>query len=191
MAEVNVDAQQGEQEMPTKTIRTVLAATAVTAALVMTGCSSQDTAPSVAGGDGTGESKPQDDDAVRRAWVDCMHKQGQTSVEQDKDGNITFPASGTGVDGPGSANGFDAASKACDAKVPGIHQVQQKGNEKFVEQGRAFVACARKHGYAGIPDPDPKSGILNFPAKSFNTAAWDAIQPACGKLPMPGYSIGQ
>ncbi|WP_124284586.1 hypothetical protein [Streptomyces sp. ADI92-24] len=175
--------------MPTKTIRTVLAATAVTAALVMTGCSSQDTAPSVAGGDGTGESKPQDDDAVRRAWVDCMHKQGQTSVEQDKDGNITFPA--TGVDSPGSANGFDAASKACDAKVPGIHQVQQKGNEKFVEQGRAFVACARKHGYAGIPDPDPKSGILNFPAKSFNTAAWDAIQPACGKLPMPGYSIGQ
>lgn len=189
MAEVNVDVQQGEQEMLTKTVRTVLAAAAVTAALVMTGCSSQGTAPSVAGGDGAGKSKPQDDNAVRRAWVDCMHKQGQTSVEQDKDGNITFPA--TGLDSPGSANGFDAASRACDAKVPGIHQVQQKGDEKAVEQARAFVACARKNGYADIPDPDPKSGILNFTAKSFDSAAWDALQPACGKLPMPGYSIGQ
>ncbi|MFB6875855.1 hypothetical protein [Streptomyces sp. NPDC056323] len=177
--------------MRTKTIRTVLAATAVTAALVMTGCSSQDTAPNVAGGDGTGKSKPQDDNAVRRAWVDCMHKQGQNSVEQDKDGNITFPATGTDVDSSASANGFDAASKACDAKVPGIHQVQQKGNEKAGKQARAFVACARKNGYADIPDPDPKSGILNFTAKSFDSAAWDAIQPACGKLPTPGYSIGQ
>ncbi|MFI6650956.1 hypothetical protein ACIBI8_25550 [Streptomyces sp. NPDC050529] len=177
--------------MRTKTIRTVLAATVVTAALVMTGCSSDGAAPSVAGGDGTGKSKPQDDDAVRRAWVDCMHKQGQTSVEQDEEGNITFPATGIDVDSPGSANGLDAASKTCDAKVPGIHQVQQKGNEKFVEQGRAFVACARKHGYADIPDPDPKTGILVFPARSLNTAKWDAIQPACGKLPMPGYSIGQ
>ncbi|SFX78614.1 hypothetical protein OH786_36000 (plasmid) [Streptomyces atratus] len=177
--------------MPTKTIRTVLAATAVTAALMMTGCSSGDAAPNVAGGDGTEKSKPQDDNAVRRAWVDCMHKQGQTSVEQDKDGNITFPASGTDAESPGSANGLDVASKVCDAKVPGIHQVQRKGDEKAVEQARAFVACARKNGYADIPDPDPKTGILTFPAKSLNTAKWDAIQPACGKLPMPGYSIGQ
>lgn len=169
--------------MRTKTIRTVLVATAVTAALVMTGCSSQGTAPSVAGGDGAGKSKPQDDDAVRRAWVDCMHKQGQTSVEQDKDGNITFPAAG--VDSPGSANGLDTASKACDAKVPGIHQVQQKGNEKFVEQARAFVACARKHGYADIPDPDPKTGILIFPAKSLNNAKWDAIQPPAASSRCP------
>lgn len=177
--------------MRTKTVRTVLTATAVTAALVITGCSSKETAPSVAGGDGAGNSKPQDDSAVRRAWVDCMHKQGQTSVEQDKDGNITFPASATDADSPGSANGYDAASKVCDAKVPGIHQALPKGNEKAVEQARAFVACARKNGYADIPDPDPKTGILKFPAKSFDSAAWDAIAPACGKLPMPGYSIGQ
>ncbi|KQX55813.1 MULTISPECIES: hypothetical protein [unclassified Streptomyces] len=175
--------------MRTKAVRTVLAATAVTAALMTTGCSSGSEAPAVAGGDGTGRSRPQDDNAVRRAWVDCMHKKGQTSVEQDTDGNISFPAAG--VDAPGSATDLETASKACDAEVPGIHQVLEKNNEKFVEQGRAFVACARKNGYADIPDPEPATGVLVFPAKSFDTAAWDAIQPACAKLPMPGYRIGE
>lgn len=176
--------------MRTEIVRTtVLAAAAVTAALVMSGCSSPAPAPDVAGGDGTEKSKPQDDNAVRRAWVDCMHQQGQNSVEQDKEGNISFPASGTGESS--GTDAYDAASKICDAKVPGIHQAVRKNNEKFVEQGRAFVACARKNGYADIPDPDPKTGLLAFSAASFNAERWDAIQPACGKLPLPGYSIGQ
>ncbi|MFE0652675.1 hypothetical protein ACFVZH_29285 [Streptomyces sp. NPDC059534] len=175
--------------MRTHTVRAVLAATAVAAALTTVGCSSGSEAPSVAGGDGTGRTKPQDDDAVRRAWVDCMHRKGQTSVEQDKDGNISFPATGVGT--AGSADAYDTASKACDAEVPGIHQVLAKDDEKFVAQARAFVACARKNGYAAVPDPEPKTGILVFSAKSFDAAAWDAVQPACGKLPMPGYRIGE
>ncbi|MFH8472374.1 hypothetical protein [Streptomyces sp. NPDC018000] len=175
--------------MRTRIVRTVLTAAAVTAALVVSGCSSPSSAPDVAGGDGAGKSKPQDDNAVRRAWVDCMHQQGQNGVEQDKEGNITVPAAS--ADDPAAADGYDAASKACDAKVPGIHQATRKNNEKFVEQARAFVACARKNGYADIPDPDPKTGLLKFTTASFNAARWDAIQPACGKLPMPGYSIGE
>ncbi|MEU9850106.1 hypothetical protein [Streptomyces sp. NPDC047985] len=175
--------------MRTRIVRAVLTAAAVTVALVVSGCSSPSSAPEVAGGGGAGKSKPQDDNAVRRAWVDCMHQQGQNSVEQDKEGNITFPAAG--VDDPAADGGFDAASKVCDAKVPGIHQATQEHDEKFVEQGRAFVACARKNGYADIPDPDPNTGLLKFTADSFNAARWDAVQPACGKLPMPGYSIGE
>ncbi|MDV9190539.1 hypothetical protein R6L23_20350 [Streptomyces sp. SR27] len=175
--------------MRTRIVRTALAAAAVAAALAVGGCSSPSSAPEVAGGGGEGRNKPQDDNAVRQAWVNCMHQQGQNSVEQDKDGNITFPASS--VDGPAGADGLDAATKLCDAKVPGIHQATQKNNEKFVEQGRAFVACARKNGYADIPDPDPKTGLLKFTPASFNAARWDAMQPACGKLPMPGYSIGE
>ncbi|MFE2284508.1 hypothetical protein ACFXDJ_10070 [Streptomyces sp. NPDC059443] len=175
--------------MRIKFVRTVLAAAAATAALAVSGCSSPAPAPEVAGGDGSGKSKPQDDNAVRRAWVDCMHQQGQNSVEQDKEGNISIPASGTGESASTAA--YDAASKVCDDKVPGIHQAMQKNNEKFVEQARAFVACARKNGYADIPDPDPKNGILVFSTASFNADRWDSIQPACGKLPMPGYTIGQ
>ncbi|MER6098817.1 hypothetical protein ABT154_23785 [Streptomyces sp. NPDC001728] len=175
--------------MRTRIVRTALAAAAVTAALAVSGCSSPSSAPDVAGGGGTGRDKPQDDDAVRRAWVNCMHQQGQNSVEQDKDGNITFPAAGVGD--PAGADGMEAASKLCDAKVPGIHQATQKNDAKFVEQARAFVACARKNGYADIPDPDPKTGVLKFTPTTFNVARWDAIQPACGKLPMPGYSIGE
>ncbi|MER8048130.1 hypothetical protein [Streptomyces sp. NPDC094032] len=169
------------------TRRVVLAAVAMAAVVTASGCSAEDAAPRVAGDGGTGTSRPQDDDAVRRAWVDCMHTQGQSGVEQDKDGNITIPAAGT--DG-GSIDGYEGAAKVCDAKVPGIHQVKSKNDAKFAEQGRAFVACGRKNGYPDLPDPDEK-GILVIPAADFDMAKWDAMQPACGKLPMPGYRIGE
>ncbi|MFE3151204.1 hypothetical protein ACFXJ6_31805 [Streptomyces sp. NPDC059218] len=171
------------------TRRAVLAVSALAAVLVMSGCSSQDdSAPRIAGDEGSGTSKPQDDNAVRKAWVDCMHKQGQTSVTQDKDGNIAVPAAGTGTGG--SPAEYDAAAKTCDAKVPGIHQVQDKNKAKFVELARNFVACARKHGYPDLPDPDPKTAILVIPTASFDAAKWDAIQPACSKFPV-SYRIGQ
>ncbi|MFJ9948197.1 hypothetical protein [Kitasatospora sp. NPDC091207] len=174
--------------MRSRTVRTVLAAAAVTAALAMSGCSSSDPAPRVEGGAATGKGKPQDDGAVRQAWVNCMHQEGQNGVELDKDGNILIPAAGT--DG-GSTTGYDTAARSCDAKVPGIHQVKPKNMEKSIEEARAFVACARKNGYPDLPDPDPKTAILTIPRASFDMAKWDAIQPACGRLPMPGYSIGQ
>ncbi|MFD9691374.1 hypothetical protein ACFY2K_16975 [Kitasatospora sp. NPDC001309] len=170
------------------TVRAVLAATAVAVALMVSGCSSADQAPRVAGDGNGGRSAPQDDAAVRKAWVDCMHQQGQTGVQQDKDGNIGVPAAGTDS---GSAGDYEPAAKICDAKVPGIHQVTLKNHERFVEMARAFVACARKNGYPDLPDPDPKNGILEIPRASFDMAKWDAVQPACGKLPMPGYHIGE
>ncbi|GGR07699.1 hypothetical protein [Kitasatospora griseola] len=173
--------------MRSRTLRTVLAAATVAAALAMSGCSSSDSAPRVEGG-GTGKTKPQDDGAVRQAWVNCMHQEGQNGVELDKDGNILIPA--TGTDG-GSTADYDTAARTCDAKVPGIHQVKPMNMEKSVEEARAFVACARKNGYPDLPDPDPRTAILTIPRASFDMAKWDAIQPACGRLPMPGYNIGQ
>lgn len=165
-----------------------MAAAAVTAALVMSGCSSQDSAPKVAGDNGSGKSKPQDDSAVRRAWVVCMHGQGQNGVQQDKDGNITIPAAGTGADVDAA---YEAAVKVCDEKVPGIHQALEKNVQKQVEQARAWVECGRKNGYSDLPDPDPKTGILHIPKQSIDWAKWDAIQPACSKHPLPGFEIGQ
>ncbi|MFE3069189.1 hypothetical protein [Streptomyces sp. NPDC059247] len=168
--------------------RTLIAAGAVAVALAVSGCSaSQDEAPEVAGASGPGGGKPQDDTAVKQSWVSCMHAQGQTQVLIDKEGNIAVPASGTGS---APVGGYDAAARTCDEKNPGIHQVQEKNNKKFVDMARAFVACGRKNGYPDMPDPDPKDGILVFTGQSFDGAKWDAVQPACGKLPMPGYRIG-
>ncbi|MFF4323204.1 hypothetical protein [Streptomyces sp. NPDC001568] len=176
--------------MRSRTGRVLMAAAAVSAALVMSGCSSQEDAPKVAGGDGSGKRKQQDDNEVRRAWVTCMHGQGRNEVQQDKDGNITIPASGTGdVDADFAA--YEKAAKVCDEKVPGIHQAKSKLNQKFADEARAWVACARKNGYAELPDPDARTGILNIPRLKFDGAKWDAVQPACSKLPAPSYSIGE
>ncbi|MFC9705238.1 hypothetical protein ACFTWD_31625 [Streptomyces sp. NPDC056943] len=189
MVVIGVIVEISEEHNMRKCIgRTLIAATAVAAALVVSGCSaSQDAAPKVAGDDGSGSGKPQDDAAIKQSWVSCMHAQGQTQVLLDKEGNISVPAAGTGS---APVGGYDAAAKVCDGKNPGIHQVQKKNDKKFVDMARAFVACGRKNGYPDMPDPDPKDGILVFTAQQFDAAKWDAIQPACSKLPMPGYRIG-
>ncbi|QKW04994.1 hypothetical protein HUT18_00130 [Streptomyces sp. NA04227] len=175
--------------MRSRTERALMMAAAVTAALVMSGCSAQDSAPKVAGDHGEGSSKPQDDNAVRRAWVTCMHEQGQNQVQQDKDGNIFTPAAKTGAEASTAA--YEAAVKVCDAKNPGIHQAKAKGFQKFVDEARAWVACARKNGYADLPDPDPKTAVLHIPKQSFDQAKWAAVQQPCSKLPGPSFTIGQ
>ncbi|MER8034014.1 hypothetical protein [Streptomyces hydrogenans] len=189
MVEIGVIVEiSEEQDMRERIGRTLMAATAVAAALVMSGCSaSQDAAPRVAGDDGSDTGVPQDDAAVKQSWVSCMHARGQTQVVLDKEGNISVPAAGTGS---APVGGYDEAAKVCDGKNPGIHQVQKKNNKKFVDMARAFVACGRKNGYPDMPDPSPEDGILVFTGQSFDAAKWDAIQPACGELPMPGYRIG-
>ncbi|MEV7521872.1 hypothetical protein [Streptomyces sp. NPDC091371] len=178
-----------------RSVRGVLAAGAAAAVLASAGCSSGDPVPEVAGagstgpGKGKGKGKPQDDNAVRRAWVDCMHKQGQTSVEQDKDGNIGFPAASTDS---GLPPGYDTAARLCDEKVPGIHQVQRADQAKFVEMARTWVTCARKNGYPDMPDPDPKEGIVIIPRAAFDAGKWDAAGRACDpQFPLPGYRIGE
>ncbi|MFB6837158.1 hypothetical protein [Streptomyces sp. NPDC056361] len=175
--------------MRSRTGRALAAAVAVTVALLTSGCSAEDSAPRVAGDDGSRASGPQDDNAVRRAWVTCMHAQGQNQVQQDEEGNIYTPAAGVGTEG--DVAGYEAAAKVCDAKNPGIHQATEKTHRKFVDQARAWVACGRKNGYPDLPDPDPKTGILQIPRAAFDAAKWDAIQPACSKLPAPSYQIGQ
>ncbi|WP_439678161.1 hypothetical protein [Embleya sp. MST-111070] len=165
-----------------------LAAVAAGMVLAVAGCSSGDSAPKVAGDEGGGKAKAQDDNAVRKAWVDCMHKQGQNSVSQDKDGNITFEAASTGT---GLPPGFETASRLCDEKVPGINQVKHADNAKWVEMSRKWVECARKNGYTDMPDPDPKSGLLAIPKAMFDDAKWGAAERACVQFPLAGYRIGE
>ncbi|MFD5145674.1 hypothetical protein [Streptomyces sp. NPDC058401] len=170
-------------------LRAVPGAAAAVAVLALAGCSAAAPAPEVAGSDRGGKVKPQDDNAVRRAWVDCMHQQGQTSVEQDKDGNIGFPAASTDT---GLPSGYDAAARLCDEKVPGIHQIQKADSAKFVELARKWVECARKNGYPDMPDPDPEEATVVIPRALFDAAKWDAASRACdAQFPLPGYRIGE
>ncbi|WP_424215772.1 hypothetical protein ACN20G_26815 (plasmid) [Streptomyces sp. BI20] len=175
--------------------RTAWAAIALTSLLVVSGCSDAREAPRVAGDEGSGKSAsaPRDENAIRKAWVDCMREQGQNGVRQNEDGDIVMDASGLGDPGAGaqgSADGYDEASKTCDTKVPGIRQTRKEVNEKFLAQARDFVACARENGYRELPDPDPASAILVIPRNSFDGAKWDAALVACGKFQV-SYRIGE
>lgn len=163
---------------------TLVAAVAV---LALGGCSSgTDTAPKVAGAR-TDTAKPQDEGAIKQAWVQCMHEAGQTSVQVNKKGQVEMPAAGS-VDGPGSGvdSGADAMQKAmteCDAKVPGMRQLADKGLSKRVERARQLAVCLRKHGLTvtQVPDPDPKfSGNLAI-AVDIDVAAFDRAYAICGK----------
>ncbi|MFJ8438839.1 hypothetical protein [Kitasatospora griseola] len=159
---------------------------AAAAALGMAGCSSgADTAPKVAGG---GTVKPQDEGAIKQAWVQCMHEAGQTSVQVNKKGQVEVPAAGSGEAGSGSgANaGADAMQKAmtdCDAKVPGMRQIADKDLPARVEVARKLAVCLRSHGLtvAQVPDPDPKfSGNLAI-SVDIDVAAFDRAYAICGK----------
>ncbi|MFE4263603.1 hypothetical protein [Streptomyces sp. NPDC056883] len=169
-------------------LRALPAAAAATALLSLARCSADAPAPEVAGGERGRQATPQDDDAVRRAWVDCMHRQGRTSVEQDEDGAIGLPAASTYR---GMRSGYEDAARLCDEKVPGMHQVKKADTTKFVEMARKWVACARKNGYSEMPDPDPQEAVVVIPRSVFDEARWDAAARACdARLPLPGYRIG-
>jgi hypothetical protein len=164
---------------------TLVAAVAV---LALGGCSSgTDTAPKVAGAR-TSTGKPQDEGAVKQAWVQCMHEAGQTSVQVNKQGQVEIPAAGADADGSGSGadSGADAMQKAmseCDAKVPGMRQLADKDLPKRVERARQLAVCLRKNGLtiAQVPDPDPKFSGQVAIAVDIDQAAFERAYAICGK----------
>lgn len=159
--------------------------------LVVAGCSGGKEAPRVAGdqgGSGGTETGQRDPRAIRQAFVNCMHEQGQSGVSLDDKGNIVLKSNGAGDD----TAGYDQASKICNAKVPGIQQERDARNAKMVKAARKFVACARKNGLPDIPDPDPKDGTVNF-KKEPDMDAFAKVGQLCTKdgQQLPGYTIDQ
>ncbi|MFF9322479.1 hypothetical protein ACF1BP_29210 [Streptomyces sp. NPDC014735] len=159
---------------------------AAVAVLALAGCSSgTDSAPKVAG---AGTGKPQDEGAVKQAWVQCMHEAGQTSVQVNKQGQVEIPAAGADGDGSGSGgnSGAEAMQKAmteCDAKVPGMQQLANKELPKMVERARQLAVCLRKNGLtvAQVPDPEPKfSGNVAI-AVDTDPAAFERAYAICSK----------
>jgi hypothetical protein len=159
---------------------------AAVAALVLAGCSSgTDTAPEVPG---TVSVKPQDEGAIKQAWVQCMHEAGQTSVQVNEQGQISLPAAGMTEAGSDSGvdSGADALQKAmteCDAKVPGMQQLTEKKVSEMVERARQLAVCLRKNGLtiAQVPDPSPKSGGNLAIAWDIDKAEYERAYAICGK----------
>ncbi|MFJ9446792.1 hypothetical protein ACIRRH_33775 [Kitasatospora sp. NPDC101235] len=156
--------------------------------LVVVGCSSgTDAAPRVAG-TGTGTVKPQDEGAIKQAWVQCMHEAGQTSVQVNKQGQVEWPAAGAGEAGSGSAADAGAAAMekamtACDAKVPGMRQIADKDLPKMVERARQLAVCLRNNELTigQVPDPDAKFGGNVAIAVDIDPAAFERAYAVCGK----------
>ncbi|MFI2471634.1 hypothetical protein ACH475_35570 [Streptomyces globisporus] len=160
-------------------------------ALVVTGCSGGKEAPRVAGdqaGSGGTKSGQQDPRAIRQAYVNCMHDQGQTGLSLDDKGRIVSKSNEAGND----VTGYNQAAKICDAKVPGMQQERAKGNAKIVEGARKFVACARKNGMPDMADPDPNDGTVVF-KKAPDVEAFNRVNQLCNKegQQIPGYKLDQ
>ncbi|WP_372405334.1 hypothetical protein [Streptomyces luteireticuli] len=170
-----------------------MTALAVAAVVSVSGCTAEQKAPDVAGGGGASASgKPKDQRAVRQQWVDCMHQEGQTGVIMGPKGEVQIPAGGAvGKSGGGADNSaYDQAEKTCNAKVPGMQQVQEQDKQKAVDQARKYVACLRGNGYADAPDPDPKTGVIVVDPKKWDKAKFGVAAKACTKIPGPGIQVG-
>lgn len=178
-------------------VRVAAAVLAAGAALTVTACSSgEDKAPKVAGDqDGQGkQKKPKDDAAVRQAWTQCMHDEGHTDIKVDEQGRVALPAAPPGDD-QGAEAGDDMlkAMKKCDAKVPGMKQLQEKGDTEGLKQARGLVDCLRKNGMPDMADPDPKNGGAISMPKDFDQKAWNKAFGICGDkypgVPMAAQSV--
>ncbi|MFJ6655738.1 hypothetical protein ACIQNG_05145 [Streptomyces sp. NPDC091377] len=146
--------------MARTTVRLTGMLLAVCSAVALSACSSGGgNAPDVAGGEGS--VKPQDDGAIRQAWVRCMQDEGQTEVQLGEDGRIQMPMGQT-EEGAGAGAGSDPLAKAmetCNKKVPGLKQLQDSAiPPEIVEEARGLVTCLRENGLTvkQVPDPDPK-----------------------------------
>ncbi|MFI7498811.1 hypothetical protein ACIBVL_09870 [Streptomyces sp. NPDC049687] len=160
-----------------------------TAVLSLTGCSlvQEDPVPEVAATDRDGGStaRPKDADAIRQAWLRCMHDAGHTELRMGDDGGVRRPAAG-----PDTAEDAAAGQKAkdmkedtqkCNAKVPGMQQLQEKLRAGDMKAARGLAACLRENGLPDVADPKPEDGAALTVPQDVDPAAWNKAYGICGK----------
>ncbi|MFF0389376.1 hypothetical protein ACFYS8_11860 [Kitasatospora sp. NPDC004615] len=169
--------------MTRSAVRLAAVAMAIGGAVAMTACSSDKGGAPNAAGAGGGGSRPQDDGAIRQAWVQCMHEAGQTSVQLTKEGQVSVPAAGADGGQSAGAEELQRAMTACDAKVPGMQQLKNKAVQGMVEEARGLAVCLRKNGLtaAQVPDPDPKYGGNLAISPDIDSALFQKAFAICGK----------
>ncbi|MFJ1795173.1 hypothetical protein [Kitasatospora griseola] len=172
-----------EAGMTRSAVRLAAVAMALGSAAAMTACSSdKGSAPNVAGASGGG-GKAQDEGAVKQAWVQCMHEAGQTGVQLTREGQVSVPAAGTDAGQSSGAEALQRAMSACDAKVPGMQQLNDRAVRAMVEEARGLAVCLRKNGLTAeqVPDPDPKySGNLAI-SPDIDSALFQKAFAICSK----------
>ncbi|MEU9381448.1 hypothetical protein AB0D38_10835 [Streptomyces sp. NPDC048279] len=116
-------------------------------------------------------------DAVRQKWLQCMRDAGQTGIRISDDGKVLMPAAG-----PSVGDSMAKALKACNAKVPGMQQLNTaKPDFASINRARGMAGCLRKHGVPNMADPEPdRPNILVMPA-GIDSKTWDKALGICAK----------
>ncbi|WP_128382441.1 hypothetical protein [Streptomyces cavernae] len=161
---------------------------AVTALLSVTGCSfvRDEPVPDVpaAGKGGGSTEQTKDADAIRQAWLRCMQEAGHTELRMTDDGRISMPAEGPGASDAEAARKAEARkedTKKCNAKVPGMQQLQQKPAGGDMKAARNLAACLRENGLPEIADPKPEAGAALTVPPDVDAGAWNKAYGICGK----------
>ncbi|WP_433053011.1 hypothetical protein [Dactylosporangium sp. CS-033363] len=154
----------------------------VMSCLLLFGCSSAPSGPSVATADG-GTAKPSasaapDKAEANRQFAKCMREHGVDVPDPGPDGSIQFNPDAAG----GDRSKAVAAASACQQYLPNGGTLENLSPDQL-EQARAFAKCMREHGI-DMPDPDPNTGvsaILNS-GIDFNSQAFKDAASSCKSL---------
>jgi len=159
-----------------------LAAFALAASVILTGCGADTEDPQVASGSGAqpqsdGSASPapenlsRDEKAIK--YAQCLREHGL---------NVPDPEPGKGFQlkvGPESGLSREQVDKAMEECKQYNPQGDAAPNPEQEENGREFAACMRKNGVESFPDPKPgQRGIMIGP-ESGNDPDFDKAQQTC------------
>jgi hypothetical protein len=119
------------------------------------------------------------------AYSQCMRAHGEPGFpDPQSDGSILI----NGRDDHLSGGLLQSATRACQRYMPKSPPLTAAQQRQLTAEALRFVACMRRHGLPGFPDPEVNShGIaMQLPGgMAPNSPAVQAAQRACGSL-MPG-----
>lgn len=154
-----------------------LAATALVALLLLSGCAGS---PDTSIPDGDVPSSPAQPSAApvpdAQAYAECMRE--HEIDMSDPDPSTGLPTLGDSVD-PGSA-AFQTAQDACGDLLPG--GIRGEEDDTDTAAYLEFAECMRENGMPDFPDPQPGSGEGLFPGIDRTDPAFAQATAACGDI---------
>ncbi|MEU3605779.1 hypothetical protein AB0E83_10040 [Streptomyces sp. NPDC035033] len=171
-----------------RTDRTLLAAVAATAAVVLTGCGGNDpgtgvptagdaTATARAGGTKGGAGGDEGEIAAyveaRRAWVACLREGGIDAPDPDENGRVEL-ADGRAVKADPALR---KVLEECGRNQPGVPAALERRlapelTPDQIEKKFEFAACMQKNGAPDFPDPEPDGHVYG------DAQQWDSTTAA-------------
>ncbi|WP_141577876.1 hypothetical protein [Actinomadura sp. WMMA1423] len=160
----------------------ILAALPLAAALVLTGCGSDDKGDTVAsanGGAKQGDAKPGGDQLSPEErgvkFAQCMREHG-VDMEDPK------PGEGARIKVKGNKAVVDKAMEACRQYSP-MENRTGAPDPKMQERAREFAKCMRENGVENFPDPDPNQPGIRIDKKTVgDDPDLETAQQKCEKV---------